>query len=319
MSRTDKRYHVIINEAAGSGQKKRIWQEKLKPELLRRGVHFRAYECVRVGDSAKAMELIQQEKDTELTIIVIGGDGTFNEVINHVYDFSRVTFGFIPMGSANDLGFALGIPADPVQALIHMLRGDQVRSVDLGRTAYQNGEQVRYFAISSGVGLDAETCRVSVESDLKAFLNRIHLGRLIYQINAVKMLFTQPLTGGRLVFYDSKGNEIRREVHRLYFLAGMNQPNEGGHLIMAPKARPNDGKLSFAVAENMSRLRALYSLALLALHRMDLIASGYEVINARGCRIELAAPLELHTDGETHGRHTQLVIECLPGRLQMLL
>ena len=319
MSRADKRYHVIINEAAGSGQKKRIWQEKLKPELLRRGVHFRAYECVCVGDSARAMELIQQEKDTDLTIIVIGGDGTFNEVINHVYDFSCITFGFIPMGSANDLGFSLGIPDDPVQALIHILRGDQVRAIDLGRTVYQNGEHVRYFAISSGVGLDAEACRVSIKSDLKAFLNRIHLGRLIYLINALRMLFTQPLTSGRLVFYDSKGNEIRRKVHRLYFLAGMNQPNEGGHLVMAPKARPNDGKLSFAMAENMSRLRALYSLALLALRRTDLIVSGYEVINARGCRIDLAAPMELHTDGETHDKYTQVVIECLPGRLQMLL
>lgn len=319
MSRADKRYHVIINEVAGGGQKKRIWQEKLKPELIRRGVHFRAYECVRVGDSEKAMKLIQQEKDTELTVIVIGGDGTFNEVINHVYDFSRVTFGFIPMGSANDLGYALGIPDDPVQALIHILRGDQIRAVDLGKVIYQNGEHVRYFAISSGVGLDAEACRVSIKSDLKAFLNRIHLGRLIYLINALRMLFTQPLTNGRLVFYDSRGHEIHKNVQRLYFLAGMNQPNEGGHLIMAPGAKPNDGKLSFALAENMSRLQALCSLALLALRRTDLIVSGYEVIHARGCRVELETPLELHTDGETHGKYAQVVIECIPGRLQMLL
>ena len=319
MSRTDKRYHVIINEVAGGGQKKRIWQEKLKPELIRRGVHFRAYECVCVGDSEKAMKLIQQEQEKELTIIVIGGDGTFNEVINHVYDFSRITFGFIPMGSANDLGFALGIPGDPVQALIHILRGDQIRAIDLGRTIYQNGAQVRYFAISSGVGLDAEACRVSIKSDLKAFLNRIHLGRLIYLINAVKMLFTQPLANGRLTFFDSQGNEIHKKVHRLYFLAGMNQPNEGGHLVMAPGAKPNDGRLSFALAEDMSRPQALYSLALLALRRTDLIASGYEVIDARGCRIDLDEPLELHTDGETHGRYAHVLIECLPGRLQMLL
>lgn len=319
MSRVD-RYHVIINEVAGGGQKKQIWQKQLKPELIRRGVHFRAYECVCVGDSAKAMELIQKEKDEQLTIIVIGGDGTFNEVLNHVYDFSRITFGFIPMGSANDLGYALDIPDDPMQALIHILRGDKRRAIDLGKSVYRSGEEehIRYFAISSGVGLDAEACRVSIKSDLKSFLNRIHLGRLIYLINALKMLFTQTLTNGTLTFYDSKGRETQRKVQRLYFLAGMNQPNEGGHLIMAAGAKPNDGKLSFALAENMNRLQALVSLALLVLQRTDHIV-GYEVINARGCRIDLEAPLELHTDGETHGKKEQVVIECIPGRLQMLL
>ncbi len=315
MSRAD-RYHVIINEVAGGGQRKLIWQKQLKPELLRRGVYFRAYECVCAGDGAKAMEQIQREKEEHLTVIVVGGDGTFNEIINHVDDFSRMTFGFIPIGSANDLGFSLGIPNDPVQALIHILRGDQIRAIDLGRTVY--GDRERYFAISSGVGLDAESCRVSVKSGLKTFLNRIHLGRLIYLINALKMLFTQPLIGGTLTFYDSKGREKQRRIKRLYFLAGMNQPNEGGHLIMAAGAKPGDGKLSFALAENMSRLRALISLVLLVLQRTDHI-EGYEVIDARGCRIDLEAPLELHTDGETHGKHAQMVIECIPGRLQMLL
>ncbi len=319
MSRTD-RYYVIINEKAGSGQRKQIWQKQLKPELIRRGVHLRAYECVCVGDSAKAMELIQKEKDEQLTIIVIGGDGTFNEVLNHVYDFSRITFGFIPMGSANDLGYALDIPDDPMQALIHILRGDRRRAIDLGKSVYRSGEEehTRYFAISSGVGLDAEACRVSIKSDLKSFLNRIHLGRLIYLINALKMLFTQPLTNGRITFYDGRGHESVREVHRLYFLAGMNQPNEGGHLIMAAKARPTDAKLSFALAWDMNRLQALFSLMLLVMRHTDHI-SGYEVIDARGCRIELENPLELHTDGETHGRHAQVVIECMPGTLKMLL
>ncbi len=315
MSRVD-RYHVIINEVAGGGQKKQIWQKQLKPELIRRGIHFRAYECVCVGDNKKAMDQIQQEPDRQLTIIVIGGDGTFNEVLNHVYDFSRITFGFIPMGSANDLGFSLGIPDDPIRALIHILRGDKIRAIDLGRTVYQDCE--RYFAISSGIGLDAESCRVSVRSGLKTFLNRIHLGRLIYLINALKILFTQPLTNGTLTFYDSRGREKQRKVQRLYFLAGMNQPNEGGHLIMAAGAKPGDGKLSFALAENINRFQALISLALLVLHRTDHI-EGYEVIDARGCRIDLETPLELHTDGETHGRKEHVVIECIPGRLQMLL
>ena len=318
MSQTDKKYHVIINEVAGGGQKKRIWLEKLKPELIRRGVHFRLYECALEGDSARAMECIQREPDEELTIIVIGGDGTFNEVINHVYDFSRITFGFLPMGSANDLGYALGIPNDPTQALLHILRGNQLRTIDLGKSTDLDTGFSRIFAISSGIGLDAESCRLSIKSDLKTFLNRIHMGRLIYLINALKMLFNQPLPGATITFYDAKGRETKKNVRGMYFLAGMNQPNEGGHLIMAAGATAYDGKLSFALAENMSRVRALFSLMLLAMQHTKHI-KGYEVIDARGCTIQLQEPLELHTDGETHGTKKHVKIECLPDALQMLL
>ncbi len=313
-----KKYHVIINEAAGSGQKKRFWHEKLKPEFLRCGAFFRLYECVLEGDSMRAMERIQKEPDETLTILVIGGDGTFNEVINHVYDFSRVIFGFIPMGSANDLGHALGISNDPLQALRSILRGENIVSIDLGKTTDLMNGRSRFFAISSGVGLDAESCRISIKSDLKAFLNRLHMGKLIYLINALKMLFTQPLVDAKLTFFDGNGEEFERTVHRLYFLAGMNQPNEGGHLVMAAGASATDGMLSFALAQDMSRMRALFSMALLVMKRTEHI-SGYEVIDARGCRVSLASPVELHTDGETHGPKTKVCIECLPGELQMLL
>ena len=310
-------YYFIVNGNAGAGRKKNIWKNILQPELIRRGVHYREYECSYPGHGAKLASQILSEHPEELMIVVVGGDGTFNEVINGITDFTRVTLSYIPAGSANDLGYALGISDDPLRALTRILDGGIIYAMDLGKTTFYQDHTTRYFAISSGIGLDAEACS-HAEGKLKAFLNRIHLGKLIYMVNTVKLVLSYPATEGKLVFVNANGEQKERRVHRLFFLAGMNQPYEGGHLAMAAGARSNDGKLSFALAQNLSNVQALFSLALLSVKLHERIP-GYEVVDARACHIMLKDNLEVHTDGETFGGHWNITIECLPKKLQMRL
>lgn len=314
----DKTLHFLINGRAGAGKKKNIWKQVLKPELIRSGVHFRAYESTSTKAFVQNVERIQAEQDGVVTMIVVGGDGTFNETLNHIPDFSRVVFGFIPTGSANDLGYALGIPADPLQALRRILQAGSCERLDIGRTTFHESGQTRYFAISSGAGLDAGACSLVGRGRMKAMLNRLHLGVLAYGISAVRLVVGEPLADAQLRFVDRKGNEQVRSVNRLYFLAAMNQPNEGGHLIMAPNATARDGMLSFAFASGLNRGQALVSLVLLVMRRTDLVRA-YEVIDARSCTLQLTRAQEVHTDGETFGGYTQLTFECLPKQLQMLL
>lgn len=317
MSR-DKTYYFIVNLTAGTGKAKNIWKSVLKPELIRRGVHYRASMCTHAGHGTELARQMLREQAGEITLVVVGGDGTFNEVLNGITDFERVTVGFIPTGSANDLGYALGIPADPLLALRRVLRCGEILCMDIGRTTFHRDGSSRYFAISSGIGLDAEACRYSHGGRFKNILNRMHIGMLVYLLNTVRLVFGQPLGLAKLVFTDGRGRERVYKVRELYFLAGMNQPNEGGHLMMAPAASARDGKLSFAMACGLGRVQALFSLGLLALRRHENIP-GYEVVNARKCHIMLADGLEVHTDGETFGGHWDITMECLPKKLQIIL
>ena len=129
-------YYFIVNGNAGVGRKKSIWKHVLKPELIRRGVHFHQYECSYPGHGTKIASQIMAEHTGQLMLIVVGGDGTFNEVLNGITDFERVTVSYIPAGSANDLGYALGISSDPLRALTQILDGGRIYRMDIGKTTF---------------------------------------------------------------------------------------------------------------------------------------------------------------------------------------
>lgn len=96
-------------------------------------------------------------------VVVHGGDGTVNEVVNGLLgDASgplealarRPTLAVVPGGSANVFARALGIAADPVEAtaqLMDCVAHRQVRRIGLGRA------DDRWFLFNGGLGWDAET------------------------------------------------------------------------------------------------------------------------------------------------------------------
>ena len=46
----------------------------------------------------------------DISVIVLGGDGTVNEALQGMDDPGRVTLGYVPTGSSNDLARDLNIP-----------------------------------------------------------------------------------------------------------------------------------------------------------------------------------------------------------------
>jgi diacylglycerol kinase family enzyme len=89
-------------------------------------------------------------------VVVLGGDGTVNEVVNGVLgQRSRgglPALAVVPGGSANVFIRALGAPRDPVEAtglLLEALRAGRRRSISVGRA------NDRWFIFCAGYGLDA--------------------------------------------------------------------------------------------------------------------------------------------------------------------
>jgi diacylglycerol kinase family enzyme len=90
-------------------------------------------------------------------VLVLGGDGTVNEVVNGLLadgpTVSTPLLGVVPGGSTNVFARAIGMPDDQVEAtghLLELLRARRERVIGLGRA------DQRWFTFTAGLGLDAD-------------------------------------------------------------------------------------------------------------------------------------------------------------------
>ena len=307
-------YHVIINPASRSGKGLKLWKEVVEPLLHKEGVAYRSYFSRESGDVARlAAEITTAEHDTEnLTLIILGGDGTVNEALQGIADTSRVTLGYIPTGSSNDFARDLNIPKDPAEALNRILHTGTVHTMDMGTLTYPDGF-CRRFAVSCGIGFDAAVCEESLRSRIKAFCNKIGLGKLTYLGIALKQLL-----GARRVSCDLElDGQPPVHIRNLLFIACMNHRYEGGGFLFAPKARDNDGIMNLCVVGDIPKLVILFALPT-AYFGAHYIFKGVTPYKASRIRIRASRPLWMHTDGEVLPQTSEFTAECCRDALKVI-
>ncbi|SEF93804.1 Diacylglycerol kinase family enzyme [Eubacterium ruminantium] len=206
MSDNSRNIYFIVNINGGGGRAKKTWM-KVREILDIKGISAKMFKSRYPGDSKKFVEKLTEKTKGIINIIIIGGDGTVNEVINGITDFSRTRIGIIPTGSGNDFARGLGIPKRTGKALAKVLNGltdSRIRLVDVGLTTVYGDENValqlgkasgvtsleRRFGISSGIGLDALVCKKVDNSKMKGILNSCGLGGMSYIIMTIISLFT---------------------------------------------------------------------------------------------------------------------------------
>jgi YegS/Rv2252/BmrU family lipid kinase len=111
-------------------------------------------------------------------IIIAGGDGTINEVINWTSE-SPIPLAIVPFGTTNVIAQELLIPSD-ISAAVEIALSGRVHNIALGRIHYSGRK--RYFVMSLGIGFDGETVR-NLNIRLKRFI-----GKGAYIISAIKTL-----------------------------------------------------------------------------------------------------------------------------------
>ena len=111
-------------------------------------------------------------------VFCMGGDGTVNETVNGIAQGGfKATFGFIPVGTVNDMSRALGIPQRPLEA-IRRLDINQVRSIDIGRC------NDKYFCNNIAAGVIPKVIEEVTPKEKRI------LGPLAYFLRAGQALFT---------------------------------------------------------------------------------------------------------------------------------
>ena len=140
---------VIINPFSGKKKGKKIIpniQSALKKYALTFDINITKY-------ANHAKEIVANlDANKYSKIIIYGGDGTFNEVVNGLLlrqdDYSP-TLGFLPGGSGNSMMHDLGL-LDPIKALAPILN-NQISTLDVMKLSFKN--HVEYAINIVGLGL----------------------------------------------------------------------------------------------------------------------------------------------------------------------
>jgi YegS/Rv2252/BmrU family lipid kinase len=283
----------LVNPRAGRGRGERIARE-LPALLAARGVQA----DVRTTEAPRdAVRLAREAAAAGAGLVVaVGGDGTAHEVVNGIAA-SRATFALIPVGSGNDLAFALGIPSSLDAALDVALRGAQ-RAIDLARF------DDAWFANSLGLGFEAQ---VTIES---RSITRLR-GFAIYLAAVLRAL--AHLRCPHLVI---RADDRVLEGRKLLVCIG-NGPRVGGGFLLTPDAVNDDGLLDVCVVEGMGRWRVLRTLpkAIRGAHVGD---PRITMLRARNIEIESEDGFPFHADGEViDAARRRLTVRVVPGALKV--
>lgn len=134
---------LIINPAAGNKAYRSL---RGIEEMLKEEVSFTTCVTQKKGD---AFAFAQRPPKSDL-IIVAGGDGTFNEVINGLLSSGEeIPLAFLPLGTTNVLAKELGIPEEIKKAVALAITGIP-KKISLGRI------NKRFFSLMAGIGFDGE-------------------------------------------------------------------------------------------------------------------------------------------------------------------
>ena len=307
--------YFIVNETSRSGKTKEIWKN-IQKDLLKSDIPYEYRITTGKHHATKLAAEISGKNEENVCIVVLGGDGTMNEVINGITDFDKIRFGMIPTGSGNDFGGGLDLPKTPEENLRMIIKSykkgpDCYKKIDLGLVKWGQNKK-HLFGISSGIGLDAIVCKKALTSKIKVFLNKIGLGSLTYVFLTVISLFTMK-TSDFEITYDGKTKKLRKSI----FAATMNLRAEGGGVPMAPDANPYDGKLTMCNAAGIPKWITFLCLPLLVAGKHTKI-KGFNIISCQEAAIHSKNKLTLHADGEYLADVNDVTFCVLPNKLKLM-
>lgn len=302
-------YNFIVNPNARSGLGHVVWKE-LESILRNENVEYQVF-FTKYQKHATSITREITSDDEEHIIIALGGDGTVNEVVNGITHFDKVIFGYIPIGSSNDFARGLNLPTNPVEALNTILACPHLHPMNVGEMRYK--DKLRRFAVSAGIGFDADICHEVVVSRVKKFLNKLKLGKLTYVCVALHRLIVTSSCKFDITIDGTK----RVSYEKAYFAAIMNNRYEGGGAKFAPNAKNDDDQLDVCVVANIGKLKALmlFPMAFAGIHTKF---KGVYMHRAADFRIQASRTLPLHTDGEPIFLQNDISVCCAPKKLRVI-
>ena len=301
---------AIVNAAAAKGRAGECWPE-LGGRLRRAGLDLTPCVTCGPGDGRRCARMaVAHGADL---LIVVGGDGTLNEVVNGALDATPgpgrppPQLALWPVGTGTDFARGLGIGGDE-EALAALLRGVS-RPVDVGRATFRDeagNPTERAFVNVADLGLGPETSR-RIARGPRWFGPGAYFAGALASIAACRPARVRLTVDGEVAYHGDAG--LVAVANGRYF---------GGGMRVAPHARLDDGQFDIFLLEHTSR-------RVLAIELLPLVYRGahprhraVHFYRGGAVAIEADTPFPLELDGEVVGA-TPATMAVAPRALQVLV
>ncbi|MBR3750339.1 MAG: diacylglycerol kinase family lipid kinase [Clostridia bacterium] len=234
--------------------------------------------------------------DACTVVAVLGGDGTFNEVLNGFYP-SQKPIGFIPAGTGNDFARSALLCKDPVERIKSILKKNTVKTDII----FSNKG---YCLNLLGTGIDVELLLRSNK------YRKVFKSSFSYYLALIITLFCFKDRD-----YTFKLDDGPLRTEKGFLMAFANGKYGGGGLPIATKSSINDGMLDFVLIKKLNRLRLPYLFARFLkgnLLEIDCVEHYY----CKRLELTVEPSLPLNLDGELYP-YEPLKAEIIAGGINM--
>jgi YegS/Rv2252/BmrU family lipid kinase len=237
--------------------------------------------------------------------VIVGGDGSVNEVVNGIAGREGVEIALIARGTGWDFARSLGLPRNVDRALGVALSG-RTRTIDLGRVTYRSwagGDAQAWFANVASVGMSGAIAQRANETT-KA------LGGKVSYIWATFAVFARWSNTEVDVTVDA---EARRA--RMHDVVIANGPSFGGGMKICPEAEPDDGVFDVLLIGDIAKRDLLLTMPKI-FRGTHLPHPKAELLRGGHVTVDAAEPLPVELDGEQPGT-TPVRVELVPRSLRV--
>lgn len=303
------KYICVINPKAGKG-KDENYGDYIKALFK---THSIECEIEYTNHQGHAFEITQEKiQNGSRNFVIIGGDGTLNEVVNGMFSQSETPtnelyLGMIPQGTGNDWARYYNIPRDVEQA-ISLIASRNTILQDVGKIDYQKiGKSHQSFFINiAGFGFDA-----AIVVATNKMLDRGHRKKIAYLFNLIKCLFSY-----KDIPMEIEINNEKFSIPVFSINVG-NGKYSGGGMIQTPDAKIDDGILDVTLYSNLSKWTVITNLPKLYNGKI-LNAKGITGFKTTSLKVSSNTPIYGEVDGETIGDN-QYIINVLPKSLNVIV
>ena len=224
------------------------------------------------------------------TFIVIGGDGTFNTLLNSLPHPEDCQFVLLPAGTSNSLCTFLSPDEDPLTKLQRFLDAPRFYELDLPQLTIDN--KTYRFINEASAGFAAAIAREVEQRQTKRLFNRLHLNELAYIATAFRCWHTnEPI-----------------------WLSFCNNRRVSGDLYPCVNADPTDGLIDiYSLA--CPRLLLPYELTRLVSAKHDKPSDYVTRRQVTHAEFDFENPLPIEIDGNPLPPTTHLSLSLYPHKI----